>query len=127
LSLELVGLDTLQPLSSDSHAARRRGLGTVRRLTVVAEVDLEAWLETQFVRLGASGFTVQYCQGAGRHDITDGIPQKREQVRIESIVTAEVSEAILHYLQRELAAPQRVTICVETVQVARIGDFTPLA
>ncbi len=127
LSLELVGLDTLQPLSSDLHAARRRGLGTVRRLTVVADRELEAWLAAQCVRLGASGFTSQYCQGAGRQDIVDGVPHKREQVRIEIIVTPEVSEAILHYLQRELSPDQRVTICVETVQVARVGDFTPLS
>ncbi len=125
LSLELVGLDTLQPLSSNSHAARRRGLGTVRRMTVVADLELEDWLEAEFVRMGASGFTSQYCHGAGRKDIINGIPQKREQVRIEIIVTPEISETILSFLQREVSTEQRITVCVETVNVARVGDFTP--
>lgn len=127
LRLELVGLDALQPLSSSAHAARRRGLGTVRRMTIVADEGLEEWLEREFVRCGATGFTSLPCTGAGRQDIAQGMLNKRKQVRIEVIVTVDVSEAILTFLQREILPEHRVTVCVETVNVARVGDFTPEA
>ncbi len=125
LRLELVGLDALQPLSQDARATRRRGMGTVRRLTVVTDELLEDWLESEFIRLGASGFTSLSCAGAGRRDIVEGVPQRRSQVRIEVIVTHEVSELILAFLQREILAEHRVTVCVETVNVVRVGDFLP--
>ncbi len=125
LTLELVGLDSLQPLSPNAHAARRRGLGTVRRLTVVADEVLEDWLVEMFVSLGATGFTSQPCRGSGRHDLVDGKIQKRSQVRIEVIVTQAVSEDILAFLQREVASSHRITACIETVNVVRVGDFTP--
>ncbi len=125
LRLELVGLDALQPLSSNAHAARRRGLGTVHRLTIVADETLEDWLELELIRLGASGFTSLPCTGAGRRDIVDGIPHRRNQVRIEVIVTQELSALILAFLRREISDEQRVTVCLETVNVVRVGDFVP--
>lgn len=125
LRLELTGLDALQPLSRSAQATRRRGMATVRRLTIVADQSLQDWLEVECVRLGASGFTSLVCSGAGRRDIAGGLPQRRQQVRIEAIVTHEVSELILAFLQREIQSQQRVTVCVETVNVARLGDFIP--
>ncbi|MEZ6134448.1 MAG: SulP family inorganic anion transporter [Pirellulaceae bacterium] len=126
LTLELVGLDALQPLSPNAHAARRRGMGTVRRLTVIADESLEDWLVGMFVSHGATGFNSQACHGSGRHDIVGGRIQKRPQVRIEVIVTHEVSESILGMLQREVAPEHRITACIETVNVVRVGDFKPL-
>lgn len=124
LTLELVGLDTLQPLSPNAHAARRRGLGTVRRLTVIADEALEDWLVEMFISQGATGFTSQACHGAGRQDIMNGNLQKRNQVRIEVIVTHECSESILARLQSDVAPEHRITACIETVNVVRVGDFT---
>jgi MFS superfamily sulfate permease-like transporter len=124
LMLELIGLDALQPLSPDAHAARRAGLGTVRRLTVVADKSLEDWLVNMFISQGATGFTSQVCHGSGRHDIVNGTFQKHEQVRIEVIITDDVSEAILAVLQRDVASENRITVCIETVNVLRVGDFT---
>ncbi len=125
LKLELIGLDALQPLSPDAQAARRRGLGTVRRLTVVVDQSLEDWLEEMFISQGATGFTSQPCLGAGRHDIVDGLPQKRDQVRIEVITPPHICEKILSLLQREVEPAHRMTVCVETVNVVRVGDFSP--
>jgi MFS superfamily sulfate permease-like transporter len=124
LTLELRGLDTLQPLSTSAQAARRKGLGSVRRLTIVADEVLEDWLEEAIIQHGASGFTMIPCVGSGRHDIIEGKASKRPQVRIEVIVTHEVSEKLLAFLQREIMPEHRITACVETVNVARVGDFT---
>jgi MFS superfamily sulfate permease-like transporter len=123
LHLELIGLDSLQPLSSNAHAARRRGLGTVRRMTVVADEALEDWLAREFIRCGATGYTSLPCSGAGKQDIVDGIPYKRPQVRMEVIVTPEVCDTIVAFLQSDIESDHRITVCVETVNVARVGDF----
>ena len=94
-------------------------------MTVVADEALEDWLAREFIRCGATGFNSLPCSGAGRQDIIDGVPRKRAQVRLEVIVTAEVCDAILAFLQAEIVAEHRVTVCVETVNVARVGDFQP--
>ena len=127
LRLELRGLDSLQPLSKDAHATRRRGLGTVKRLTIVAAKDLEDWLEREIVARGASGFTVQPCYGAGRRHLVDGTITKQEQVRIEVIVTNEACEVLLEFLHKDVKAEHHVTVCVETVNVADVGEFSPPA
>ncbi len=125
LKLEIVGLDTLVPLSDNTHAARRRGLASVRRITIVSHPDLEEWLERELVARGATGFTAVACVGAGRTDIVDQSVRKRDQVRIEVIVTPQVSESILAFLNSEVKAQHRLTVCVETVQVVRVGEFEP--
>ncbi len=126
LRLELRGLDSLQPFSKNLHAARRRGLGTVQRITIVAATDLEEWLEAEIVSRGASGFTVQPCAGAGRRDLRKGTIIKQEQVRIEVIVTSEVCHSILEFLHKEAKPEHHITVCVETVNVAQVGEFSPL-
>ncbi|RMF42056.1 MAG: SulP family inorganic anion transporter, partial [Planctomycetota bacterium] len=125
LKLEIVGLDTLVPLSDSSHAARRRGLASVRRITIVADSSLEEWLEQELVGRGATGFTAEACVGAGRRDIATGQITKHPQVRIEVIVLPQVAESILAFLNSEVKPQHRVTVCVETVQVVRVGEFEP--
>jgi len=45
LTFQVRGLDTLQPFTTNAHAARKRGLATIRRLTVITDESLEAWLK----------------------------------------------------------------------------------
>jgi MFS superfamily sulfate permease-like transporter len=128
LTFEVRGLDELQPLSQSSHAARRRrGLGIVRRLTIVADQAQESWLEEKILALGATGFTVQPCEGVGRRELENGHPLKQARVRLEVIVTQDICDEILEFLQNETIPEFRVTICVETVNVVRVGAFTPAA
>ncbi|TWU08967.1 putative sulfate transporter [Symmachiella macrocystis] len=49
LTFEVRGLVALQPLAKNTHAARKRGLATMRRLTIVAAADIEQWLEQKLL------------------------------------------------------------------------------
>ena len=123
LTFEIRGLDSLMPLSSDAHAARRKGLTAVRRLTVVAEQALEERLEKAFIECGASGFTIAPCMGSGRHDLQDGEIKKKPCVRIEVVATHAACECMLNFLSREIKPSNHITACVETVNVVKVGDF----
>jgi hypothetical protein len=127
LKFELRGLDSLQPFTENAQAARKRGLASVRRITVVADEALEDWLEEAFVNCGASGYTVMPCSGAGRRDLQNGPMCKSSQlIRLEVIVPADVGEGILEFLRRDVMPLHHITACVETVDVVRITDFTPV-
>ncbi len=124
LSFEVRGLDSLRPLADNAHAARKRGLTPVRRLTVVADASLEEWLLDEFVNCGATGYTITPCTGAGRSRLASGLSQS-DQVRIEVIAPSIVCTKILDFLRRDILAEHRITACVETVDVVNVGHFTP--
>lgn len=125
LTFEVRGLDSLRPLADNAHAARKRGLATVRRITVITDQSLEKWLEQEFVNCGATGFTSIPCFGAGRRHLENDRVEKKAQVRIEVIATPEVSDAILNFLRSDILPEHHVTSCVETVEVLQVGHFTP--
>lgn len=126
LTFEVRGLSSLQPFTDDAHAARKRSLVAVRRITVIADESLEQWLEEEFAKCGASGYTAMSCSGAGRRHLVNGMPGKSNQVRIEVIAQRDVCDAILDFLRRDILPEHRITACVETVDVVRVGHFTPL-
>ncbi len=125
LTFDVRGLDTLQPFTDDAHSARRRKLTTVRRITVIADESLETWLEDEFVKCGATGYTSLPCSGAGRRNLENGSRPLPNQVRLEVVVPFGVCEAILDFMRRDILPEHRVTACVETVDVVRVGHFTP--
>lgn len=126
LSLKIIGLDSLQPLADHELSARRRGLATVKRLTVIADELQEETLKHLFVSVGVSGYTVTDCRGAGRHDLSrgDGWPAA-PRVRIEVIATPEVCKHLLACLRKDILPKHPMTICIETVEVVCRDDFTP--
>jgi MFS superfamily sulfate permease-like transporter len=127
LRFELRGLDELQPFTENAQAARKRGLASVRRITVVADEALEDWLEESIVKCGASGYTVMAVAGAGRRDLQNGPVCKSAQlIRLEVIVPPDVCDGILEFLRRDVMPLHHITACVETVDVVRVTDFTPL-
>lgn len=123
LHFEVRGLESLLPLADNVHAARKRGLASMRRLTVVAEAALEDFLERSFVELGASGYTVLPCSGAGRHDLENGEFVAGPKVRIEVVMPRDVCEATLDFLRHEVMPNHPITACVETVDVVRKDHF----
>jgi MFS superfamily sulfate permease-like transporter len=123
LSFRVVGLDAHQPFADHAHAARRKGLCLVQRLTVVADPDIERMLESRFLRLGASGFTTIPCVGVGRHDAVFGDVEPKAKVRIEVIAPKDVCELLTDFLSREVQPQHRLTYALETVQVARLDPF----
>ena len=122
LSLELSGLDLLQRCSSPHRlAARRRGLKSLRRVTVVAPADLTDELQNELVARGATGFTTFAAKGAGRTALREHTTQ--DVIRIEVVVANEVADAIVDYLRQDVMPQQRVTACVETVDVLSPDQF----
>ncbi|MFK8112039.1 MAG: SulP family inorganic anion transporter [Rubripirellula sp.] len=125
LTFEVRGLNTLRPLAGDAHAARKGGLAKVRRVTVIAEESLEEWLLEQFVECGVTGYTSMPCSGAGRRQLENG-RERTPQVRIEVIALPNVCNKILDFLRRDILEEHRITASVETVDVVRVGHFTPI-
>lgn len=123
LTFEVRGLDSLQPLADNAHSARKGGLARMRRLTVIADTEIEQWLEEKFVELGATGFTSQPCSGAGRRNVQDGIVTSSSQVRLEVVIPHSTCENIMAFLRRDVLPEHRVTACVETVDVVRRDHF----
>lgn len=89
----------------------------------MADAELQDRLVSDFIRLGASGYTLIPCLGAGRRLLSSGAEPNSSQVRIEVVVTRLVSDALLDYLRRDLLKEHRVTTCVETVDVVNPDQF----
>jgi len=123
LSLEIEGLERHQQLSQHEFAARKGGLGRARRLTVITDEAHEQWLEEEFVKRGASGYTAISCRGAGRRNLVGNDRAGTPQIRIEVIVSAEACDRILTFFRRETRPEHRMTVCVETVDVLSIEQF----
>ena len=123
LAFEVRGLESLQPMADNVHAARKRGLATMRRLTLIADDSIEQWLEERFVELGASGFTALTCSGAGRRELQDGLAVANSKVRIEVVMSHQTCEAVLAFLRTDVLPDHHVTACVETVDVVRRDHF----
>lgn len=125
LSLHLTGLDALQPLADHEFSARRRGLATAKRLTVIADESLEDSLKEQFIAVGISGYTATTCRGAGRRDLSHGDSwPAAPRVRMEVIATPENCTQLLTLLRNEILPEHPVTVCVETIEVLCRDDFT---
>lgn len=127
LQFEVRGLDALQPLADNPHAARKGGLATMRRLTVVADGAIEQWLEENFVELGATGFTSLPCSGAGRRELESGVAAANSKIRIEVVMSQQTCEAILSFLRSDVLPQHHVTACVETVDVIKRDQFESIS
>ncbi|MCA9086128.1 MAG: SulP family inorganic anion transporter [Planctomycetaceae bacterium] len=123
LRLELRGLDELRAVSEDAHSMRIRGLTPVRRLTIVAPPELTRQLTEKFVALGATGYTETPCFGVGRRMLEQEIQEPRPQTRIEVIMTHAACDLVLDFLRNDIIPDYPVTVCVETVDVARVTSF----
>ena len=118
LRFTAVGLESHQPVAGHAQSARRKGLCTVQRLTIMTSPDLERMLETIIIRLGASGFTTIACSGVGRHGIANSAGEPQPQVRIEVIGTKDICDQIIEHLRREVQPKHRLAFVLEAVRVA---------
>ena len=126
ITLEIRGLNALQPVSENPHATRRRGLVSVRRLTIVAKAYLQQQIEEAVVTCGASGYTVLPCEGVGRHDLQHSVHTKQQCFRMEIVATHDVTHAIMEFLRNQILPTHNVTACIESVDVVRSTDFSAL-
>jgi MFS superfamily sulfate permease-like transporter len=125
LKLEITGLEAHRAYSAHPMSARRKGLVSIRRITVVAETVLEQRLQRAFAELGASGYTAIQCAGAGRRRLREDPTSPEFCVRIEVLALPDIAERMLAWLHREIVPFHAVTACVETVEVLRADAFAP--
>lgn len=120
LRLEIIGLDTHRQLSRHPHAARKRGMVRIKRVTIVTDAALESSLAAKIIEFGASGYTAIPCRGVGRSKISQSpVPL----VRIEVVAPTAVAERLLNYLHAEVAPTAPVTVCSEVVEVLKVDQF----
>ncbi len=92
----------------------------LKLVTIVAEPVLEERLTGELRRLGARGWTVTESRGEGSRGIrASDIPGSG--VRIETVVSATVADAILGHVARQYFPRYAVIAYVTTVDVVR-GD-----
>lgn len=127
LTLSIQGLEGHKQLSGHILAARKQSLSQIRRITIIAGQEMEERLTTQLVELGASGFTVTPCRGAGQTTIATGSRELQNQVRVEVIVTNEIADEVVEWLRSELLYEHHVMACIESVSVLRQDKFEPVA
>jgi MFS superfamily sulfate permease-like transporter len=123
LELVVVGLEGHRSFSRHPFSARKQGLVSIRRITVIAPKELEQPLVFEFARRGATGFTAIDCGGAGRHQLIGGRVDREPRVRLEVLVPSEAANLILDHIRREVMPQHPATACVETVQVVRFDQF----
>jgi MFS superfamily sulfate permease-like transporter len=123
LQLEVIGLDSHQQFSDHPFAARKRAFARIKRVTIVAESDLESQLIERCIKLGASGYTSIPCFGAGRRTAAAEAATRNAQVRLEVVVASEIAEQILDFIARDISPERAITACVETVEVLRRDQF----
>jgi len=123
LKLELRGLDELRAFSASAHATRKRGLTPVRRLTLVTNPELAAKLIRDMVDMGATGYTEIPCFGAGRQLVNQDELIPQAQTRVEVIMPIDICEKVIDYLRTSIVPQNQLTVCVETVEVAKITPF----
>ncbi len=124
LTLEIVGLDVHRQLSRHPLAARKRALATVRRITLVTDPAVVDSITRQIGELGASGYTLTRCQGAGRRELGAVTAVPVERVRVEVVMHPALAEPFLDYLRKDVMPRYPLTACVETVKVLRSDGFS---
>ncbi|MEW4527364.1 SulP family inorganic anion transporter [Maioricimonas sp. JC845] len=121
LELTIVGLEGHKPLAPHEHAARKRTMFNLRRMTILAASDLEERLEEELLSRGATGYSVIPCSGPRRDALADNL-----LVRIEVILDSEACDEVLEFIRNELLPRHQVTACVESVHVVRQDPFLPV-
>jgi nitrogen regulatory protein P-II 2 len=91
-------------------------------LTIIAEAAIELRLIADVKRLGAKGYSVGHVRGEGR---TSSSLQDLNgpSVRLETIVTVEVADAILAHLAADYFGRYAVVAWVAPVHVMRPDRF----
>ena len=80
-------------------------------------------LTKEIVEMGATGFTQTPGYGVGRSQIDANDLSPVKQTRVEFILPFETCERVVEHLRTHVLPNQHVTVCVETVEVARITSF----
>jgi nitrogen regulatory protein PII-like uncharacterized protein len=91
-------------------------------LTIITEDVLAQVIEREIEQLGAKGFTLSSVTGKSLGHTRDN-PWEGENVKIETIVTEEISQKILKHLQEKYFDRFAMIAFTHPVQVVRSDHF----
>lgn len=91
-------------------------------LTIIAEDVLAPAIEKEIEQLGAKGYTVSSVTGKSMDKTRDN-PWEGENIKIETIVTEEISEKIMKHLQEKYFDRYAMIAFSHPVQVVRSHHF----
>jgi MFS superfamily sulfate permease-like transporter len=123
LVLDVRGLDSHRTLSAHPLSTRKKGLTSVRRITMITDPELEPRLVNHIASLGASGYTSVPCVGVGRAAFNNPDRVPKQQVRIEVITRPDVALSLVRFVEEGMTADDHITLCIETVEVNRQAGF----
>jgi len=95
----------------------------IKRLVVIADTVLEKTLLEHFLKLGAKGYTCNYCAGKGRHETLEDPYNGRSRVYIELLAEESVATAIFDYVHRKQFGSYPVAAYMHTVEVCAQDHF----
>src|SRR5690606_16311828 len=97
LTFELEGLEGHRPLARHVHAARKRGMVRMRRVSVFADAGLREQLEEEFLRRGVADLAMTFGHTQKRDE--DGQYDAHSLCRIEMVMSIEECQTLLDDLR----------------------------
>ncbi|HMQ34008.1 MAG TPA: transcriptional regulator [Chloroflexaceae bacterium] len=94
----------------------------LKLVTIIAERILEERLLRELLQLGARGYTVGEARGEGTRGI-QAIDWEGQNVRIETLVGAEVAERILAHVAAHYFADYAVIVYTVDAEVLRSEKY----
>ncbi len=97
----------------------------IQRVVVIADRAFERQLLKDFLRLGAKGWTSNYCNGKGEHAILEDpfAEPEHSRVRIEILSLRETAEAIMHLIEQPPYNSRRIIATMDSVHVTSHRKF----
>lgn len=94
----------------------------LKLVTIIAESILEDRLRRELKQLGARGYTVGQVRGEGTRGIK-AIDWEGQNVRIETLVGAEVAERIMAYIAQHYFTDYAVIVYSTDAEVLRSDKY----
>lgn len=95
----------------------------VKLVKIIAEDEIEPKLLHDLEAIGVKGYTFSTVRGKGLHRFR-GSEWEGENVQIETLVSEELAEKILHLLEAEYFSHFSVTAYVQDALVVRGEKYT---
>ncbi|MFQ3580335.1 MAG: transcriptional regulator [Chloracidobacterium sp.] len=95
----------------------------MKLVVIIAEDELEPRLTKEILNLGARGYSASRVRGEGWHGARKS-EWEGENVRIETIVSDPVADAILARVAERYMPHFAVVVYVQSVNILRVEKFT---
>lgn len=94
----------------------------VKVVKIIAEDEIEAQVLQDLEAVGVRGYTLAKVRGKGLHRVR-GSEWEGENILIETLVSSEVAEKVLHLLETKYFEHFSVTAYVQDAEVVRGSKY----